>query len=160
MLPFLNKTQSRRLLIRGEDFAWASHWPHLFLCAIKECQSSKQRTKVANKLSNLLPPSTDFSGFIMFEVHWAPESVDLCLLPELGSFQPSSLQTFLFFCDPLSLLLLRHYNTNGSGPTDPLGSFHFFNHFSLCCSDWIISNDLSSNSLTSLHFHSAIESNL
>lgn len=77
--------------------------------------------------------------------------VGMCLSPNMLSFQPLFLQTFFqhhIFLSPtdslmtqiLYLLLLFHQTLR-------FCSFFFSNLFSLCCSDWIIFNNMISGSL-------------
>lgn len=77
--------------------------------------------------------------------------VGMCLSPNMLSFHPLFLQTFFqhhIFLSPtdslmtqiLDLLLLFHQTLR-------FCSFFFFNLFSLCCSDWIIFNNMISGSL-------------
>lgn len=123
------------------------------LCVIKELQSSKQRTYLANKGPNSMPPSMNFSGFITFGVLGASWIYRFMSFDEL---------LFLhFFLQSILSLLRRLYYTNvrPSVLSHRFLRFCSLSHFSLCYADWKISNDLPSNSLTFLHHHCAIESN-
>lgn len=79
--------------------------------------------------------------------------VGMCLSPNMLSFHPLFLQTFFqhhIFLSPTGQSDDTTFQTFAIVPSGPWGSvlfFFFFNLFSLCCSDWIIFNNMISGSL-------------
>lgn len=134
-------------------FSWEIEYYFNFFSRIaKSCFSLRWIFSLSLVLWNLIIMclDTDVFKFIMFRVCSTSWILDLCLFPSLGNFQTfwECIFSLIFFllswcCDDMNVGIFAVV-------PQILRLFIFFNMFSLCFSDWVISIVLSSSSWFSL----------